>query len=254
MRKIAISCGHGKDTYPPSKGIFDFAEYDFNNQVGKYAKDLAEYNGFEIIMLQPFDSNDVGLKYRSILANNEICDLLISIHADAHSNSSVNGYHAFYWHSSKNGKKLADLWRKNANAILPNSDRGLTASQPNTWANFHILRETDMPSILIEHAFYTNHDELKLLKSDDFRKLCAKVIVKTLCDYFEMEFKEVTHDIACEMKQIKLNLLGNKTEVKGVLIDDENYGNLREIFEKLGLTVGWDQEEQKINVDFKIKA
>ncbi|MBC7323505.1 MAG: N-acetylmuramoyl-L-alanine amidase, partial [Acetomicrobium sp.] len=31
--------------------------------------------------------------------------------------------------------------------------------------NFYVLRETNMPAVLIEHGFYTNKEECELLKS-----------------------------------------------------------------------------------------
>jgi len=57
----------------------------------------------------------------------------------------------------------------------------------------------------MEHAFYSNVDDLKLLKSDEFRKQCAIVAVKTICEYCGVEFKEMKEEIKSQQtKQGKI--------------------------------------------------
>jgi hypothetical protein len=188
--KICIDIGHGKNTYPPSKGIKDFAEFSFNNEVGKFAKEVLEYNGFGVYLSQPFDSDEVALKTRSNNINKEKCDIGFSIHADASSNKEATGHHAFYWHTSSKGKALAEIWLRHADETLSNKSRGIRACVPDTWTNFHMTRETDCPFILMEHGYFTNeHERENLLKSPDFQKNCALVIGKTACEYFKMGFK-----------------------------------------------------------------
>jgi N-acetylmuramoyl-L-alanine amidase len=210
MNKIRISfdIGHGKNTYPPSKGIGNFAEWEFNNAVVKYAIPLAEYNNFEVLLTQPLDSDVVNLTQRINNINAEHkknpIKLLMSFHADFNENLNAKGHWCFYWHTSTNGKKLATIWMKYADEILPNPSRGLMQSKPNEWTNFAINRDTDMPTALMEHAFYSSSDDLKLLKSDDFRKQCAIVAVKTICEYCGVEYKEMKTEVKQETKQGKI--------------------------------------------------
>jgi N-acetylmuramoyl-L-alanine amidase len=187
--KICIDIGHGKDTYPPSKGIGDFAEFTFNNAVGKYAKKMLEEQGFEVFLSQPFDGNDVSLRNRTNAINKAKCDFGFSIHANAHANTRIKGHWVFYWHESDKSLKLANIWDKYANE-LPNKRMGVTPSKTGTWTNFHICRETNMPFILVEHAFFTNPEELKLLKTDGFRKQCAEIITKAACEYAGKKYKK----------------------------------------------------------------
>jgi N-acetylmuramoyl-L-alanine amidase len=188
--KIALDAGHGKNTYPPSKGVPQLAEFTFNSAVTRYAKELAEYNGFEVVLTQPLDGNDVPLSERTRIANNAGCDVLVSIHANA-GVAEANGYEVFHWHSSAKGKRLAEIWFANAQKYFPHKPRRIWQSTPGQWTNFHMVRETNMPAILLEHAFYTNANDLKLLLSDDFRRLSAEVIVRTICEYFGVPFKAI---------------------------------------------------------------
>lgn len=198
--RVVFDIGHGSDTYPPSKGIIlpdgsSFAEHSFNAKVGMRAKELAEYNGFEVLLSQQPNAPDTPLKQRSTWINAEhrkkpiIC--LMSFHANASSNPTASGWGVLYWYSSTNGKKLAQLWAKYAEEMLPIGKwgTGLWESKPNSWSNMHILRETIMPAILIEHFFFTNYDELKKCNTPEFIELAAQVAVKALCEYAGTKYK-----------------------------------------------------------------
>lgn len=192
--KLAIDIGHGIDTYPPSKGIGDFAEFTFNNAVGKVAKDLGELNNFTIFLPQPFDSNAVGLNERARVIKEAKCDLVISIHANA-AVPAAHGREVWYWNKDIQAERLAKLWSANA-VSLGNKDRGIKVSSTKPNENFGILRMNSyngIPAILIEAGFFTNDFEREtLLKNSNFINKVAETIVKTACDYYNMPFiKEV---------------------------------------------------------------
>lgn len=224
-KRVCIDVGHGNNTYPPSKGIGDFAEFSFNNAVGKYAKALLEYNGFDVYLSQPFDSKEVPLNIRTKNINNEECDLVISIHANYNNNPDVTGHWGFYWHNSQDGLNLAKIWQKYANQILPNKDMGITPCKPNTWTNFAICRDTNMTAMLLEHAFYSNPMELKLLQDDGFIRQCAEVIVRTVCEYYNMPFKDLKkEDDNVEVLQWKYEGIEKLYELE-ILDDLEGWKN-----------------------------
>lgn len=188
-KKIILDIGHGIDTI--GKGVPELKEFNFNQAVVKYATELAKINNINVILTQPFDGKEVPLSERTRIANSSNAKLLISIHADYSANKNINGHWAFYWHNKLESKKLAEIWNKYAKDILPNPNRGICPSEPNFWTNFHMVREIKtMPSILVEHGFMSNIEDLKLLKTEEFRKLCAEVIIRTVCEYLDIPFKE----------------------------------------------------------------
>ena len=75
MKLISIDAGHGKNTYPPSKGVPGLPEFEFNSAVAGYAKALAESKGFRVLLTQPLDGNDTPLTNRTNLAINNKADL-----------------------------------------------------------------------------------------------------------------------------------------------------------------------------------
>lgn len=237
--KIILDIGHGIDT--KGKGVPELKEFNFNQAVVKYALELAKINGLDVILTQPFDGRDTPLLERTRIANSSNAKLLISVHADANANKNVRGHWAFYWHTRSDSKKLAEIWNKYAKDILPNPNRGIRESMPNSWTNFHIVREPSMPSILIEHGFLTNTEDLKLLKTEEFRKLCAEVIIRTVCEYLNILFKED--------KGMLVNIFGKEVELEKVIFqDNQNYVSIREIFEKLNCQVDWKDGKTTITL------
>jgi N-acetylmuramoyl-L-alanine amidase len=193
---IVIDIGHGSNTYPPSKGIGDFAEHSFNSAVGLKIKELAEHNGFTVLFSQQPNAPEVSLASRSAWINAQhkaspiLC--LLSIHANAAS-GNTSGHCVFHWETSANGKKLAEIWNRLAKKMLPipQFGQGIWASKRGEWTDFHILRETTPPSILIEHFFYSNPVELQKCNTSEFVNLAAEVAVRAICEYAGVTFKEL---------------------------------------------------------------
>ncbi|WP_164515205.1 N-acetylmuramoyl-L-alanine amidase family protein [Paenibacillus lentus] len=200
--RVVFDIGHGSNTFPPNKGIYlpgggSFAEHDFNAAVAIKAKRLAEYNGFEVLLSQQPYQKDVPLSSRTSYINVEhkknpiLCCL--SFHANASANNSASGYGVFYWNTSQNGKRLAEIWNKYAiqKLNIPQWGSGVWQSKLGDWTNFHMVRETLMPAILIEHFFFTNPSELQKCNTPGFIDLCAEVAVRTICDYAGRGFKSL---------------------------------------------------------------
>jgi N-acetylmuramoyl-L-alanine amidase len=201
VHKVCIDIGHGSDTYPPSKGVGSFAEWSFNNRVGQKAKELAELNGFDVYLSQPLHGTEIPLEKRIPNINRTTCEIGFSIHANAGSASAV-GHEFWHWKTDRNSRKLATIADANAIALLPNKRRGIKESAYAQHINFGILRATKMPFVLGEFGFFTNPEEQKLLQSEKFQTLCAKVVVKTFCDYFGQAFRTLPESDVTSPAQI----------------------------------------------------
>ncbi len=199
--RVVFDIGHGSDTWPPAKGVNlpggeSFAEHDFNSAVAVKAKELAEKLGFEVLFTQEPGRACVTLGSRTAWVNNQHVkkpiDCLVSFHANASDNRKASGWGVFHWHSSANGKRLAELWAKYAKDLLsiPQWGTGIWQCKPDVkWPNFDIVRKPVMPCILIEHFFFTNFEELAKCNTPDFIALAAEVAVRALCDYVGVTFK-----------------------------------------------------------------
>ncbi|MBJ6360443.1 N-acetylmuramoyl-L-alanine amidase [Paenibacillus sp. GCM10012307] len=181
--KIALDAGHGPAT--PGKRTPDgsMREFQFNSVVAKYAAELlARCPGVQTLFTHAGDgSRDVPLKERTDRANSWGADLLVSIHANASGDgwSNAEGIETFtYSVPSAASTKLAQAIQSALIAATGLRDRGVKT------ANFHMLRESKMPSVLVECGFMTNQKEAELLKSDAYRRKCAAAIVSGISEVY----------------------------------------------------------------------
>lgn len=184
--KIAIDAGHGINT--PGKRVPDgsMREFQFNSAVATYlVAELIKCTGVECIFTHdPSGIKDVSLKERTDLANNKKVDVLISIHANASGDgwSSAEGIETFvYVNPSALSLKLANAVQKALIAATGLRDRGVKQG------NLHMVRESDMPAILVECGFMTNQREAGLLKSDAYRRTCAEAIAKGVVEVYGLK-------------------------------------------------------------------
>lgn len=194
---ISLDDGHGAETAGKRTPILPnglkskdtgksfMHENEFNRAVKRKLKDHLERCGFKTLLVAPTDV-DTPLKTRTDLANAKKADAYVSIHANAFDGkfdgNDPEGIETFHYPNSVNGKRLATLVHKHLIKGTKQKDRGVKT------ANFHVLRETNMVSILVEAGFMDNLYEAKLLLSDPFREEVAIEIAKGICDYFKVPF------------------------------------------------------------------
>lgn len=204
MVKVALDIGHGQNTYPPSKGVTKngtrYPEHDFNSRLSIAIEKLLQSNGIQTVMYQKPYTNDIPLTKRTNYYNSQGVDLVYSIHANA-GTSNVSGRCVFYWYTSKESKKLANIIVDEIHkAGYSTHGNGLHASQPNSWTNLHICRETKMNAVLVENGFMTNDTDFELIfgsKKDQYVKDMAVVHAKAICKFFGIEYngKEISDTV-----------------------------------------------------------
>ena len=124
---------------------------------------------------------------RAEIANSINADVFVSIHANANENPEKQGHSVYYyaplWHFELASQRLqrmalASAVQAELVRIGGREDLGILE------ANFAVLRETKVPSILVETAFLSNAEEEKLLNTPEFRRKMAEGIVAGLQRYF----------------------------------------------------------------------
>jgi N-acetylmuramoyl-L-alanine amidase len=184
--KVVIDAGHGPNT--PGKRTPDgtMREYEFNSVVARYVREmLSHYRGVSTLFTHE-DARDVPLKERTDKANAWKADILVSIHANASGNawSDAKGIETcVYTTKPLDSIKLANHIQDALISETKRPNRGVKA------ADFHVLRETRMAAVLVECGFMTSHEESTLLKTDTYRRQCAKAIVDGIAKCYGL-----THD------------------------------------------------------------
>ena len=215
MKKlIAIDDGHGMQTAGKRTPVFTdgttgetgqpwFHENEFNRDVARQVKANLERCSFRTLLVAPTDE-DTPRKMRTDIANKANADLFISIHANALNGAwgDQQGVSAFHYPASVQGKKAADIIQKYLLMGTKQKDRKTQI------ARFDVLSYTNMPAVLVECAFMDNLHEAKLLMSDAFRRECAEEIVRGICEYFNVEYKDVE-----PMKYQKIRRYGSNVHI-----------------------------------------
>jgi N-acetylmuramoyl-L-alanine amidase len=185
--KIMLDAGHGYST-DGKRSPDGLREYEFNRAVANYARDLLQEYENVTVYFAHSDKRDVPLQERTNKANHLKVDCYVSIHANAYGNTwnDVGGIET-YVHVSKppEATKLAEKIQRILVISTGLRDRGVKT------ADFHVLRETKMTAVLVECGFMTNREEVKLLRSDTYRRTCAEAIVKGIADQYKLKKKFV---------------------------------------------------------------
>lgn len=183
MTKIMLDAGHGYNT-PGKRSPNGMREYEFNRAVANHVKVMLSFYKDVTVFFAHDDSRDVPLSERTRNANSKNVDVYVSIHANAHGAggwTNACGIETFvYTTKPTEALSLAACVQNHMIRETGRVNRGVKT------ADFQVLRETHMTSILIEAGFMTNKEEAALLKSDAYRQKVATAIVKGLVDQYKL--------------------------------------------------------------------
>ena len=196
MNLLILDAGHAKNTAGKRNETENFYEWQFNNDMQYKIKARCEELGIKVFLTNPNPNivSDISLTTRASLGNdywiknNKCKAIFISIHANAFSNSSARGTETYIAKNasttSKNfAKVLNDNIVKAMKELDPASkDRGVKVE------NFTVIHKASMPSVLVEYGFYSNLEDLKILKNNQAE--LVEATVKAICSYFNIEYKE----------------------------------------------------------------
>ena len=156
-KKICLDPGHGGSD---SGAVYDdgttyLEEADINLDVARGLEALLVANGAEVVMTRTDDSDNSN-RDRYNTANEAQATILVSIHTNWVSDSSVDGSYALYFH--RDDKALAQTIYDEMLSQL-----GPTAPDPDNFTDFGlgryasgVLMKSDMPAAMMEPVFMSN--------------------------------------------------------------------------------------------------
>lgn len=150
--KVVIDAGHG-GTDPGAIGN-GLKEKDITRQIADKVERLLDMYEVEVIQTRKKDENRT-LAERCHIANVSNADLFVSIHINA---GGGTGYET-YLHTSMKNKNTTIALKKAFHKQTLFKDRGLK------FANFQVLRGTQMTAILTENGFIDNTSDVFNIKN-----------------------------------------------------------------------------------------
>lgn len=177
---VMIDPGHGGQLYP---GCYygGIRESDLDLQVALKVRTILEANNIGVLMTREDDS-EVGLYERTELCNDSNAELFLSIHANAfESDLSVHGISTWYNETShEENKDFALLVQNHSSLATGTRNRGISKDN-----ELIVIRETNVPSCLVEIGFMSNEKELADLVTEDYQQKLAQGLADAILEYFE---------------------------------------------------------------------
>ncbi|MCR4425648.1 MAG: N-acetylmuramoyl-L-alanine amidase [Firmicutes bacterium] len=181
QRSIMLDPGHGgTDPGAVRNGLL---EKDINLDIALRLRDLLSASGAHVSMTREDDST-VELADRAKLANGLMPDVFLSIHCNAVWNVFPCGTETYYYNMVPYSQELAVLVHNSLLREIELMDRKVQRK------NFLVVRETEVPSALVEVAFISNDVEATKLRDPAFRQKAAVGLHNGLLLYFGGEMFE----------------------------------------------------------------
>ena len=253
MKKIYIDAGHnhtGEDTGAEGNGLL---EQDITVQVAKKVSSLL--NGLDIqtkcSRLNEKDSIGYSLKESLTLryseANEGGADLFVSLHCDSSPNKTAKGAHICIYGRKGEAEKMAE-------AIMPYLlSLGLDGRSEliKVRTDLAVLRETDMPAILVEMGFISNERDSNIQKNN--QDGLAEAIVRGMCDYLGIVYEKQSIkdelDVTQNNQNVKILIDGVDKNITGLNIEGTTYAPIRSLMSQFGYDVEWnDKIAQTANI------
>lgn len=181
-RIILVDAGHGgSDPGAVSQGV---TEKSIVIKVAKLVEQKLKNAGASVIMSRAGDTYP-SLKDRVALSKSTNSELFVSIHVNATTSSKVTGTETFYNLSSNdNGAESKVLATKIQSEIIKNADmnsRGIKEGE------FYVIKQMEIPSVLVELGFITNQQDLNKLVNDKYIEIYAQSIFNGIRDYYSIQ-------------------------------------------------------------------
>ena len=211
--KIALGAGHGMGT--AGKRCMkeldpkETREWWLNDRICDLVESgLKDYEGYQLLRLDDSDDgkDDVALETRTKKANAWGADFYLSVHHNAGVEGGEGGGIVAITHPKSSKESVA--WRDGLyDALIAETGLKGNRASPKTTSNLWVLRETDMPAVLLELGFMDSATDVPIILSDAYAKSCARAIVKVLAQRGKLTKKAVTNDA---LYRVQLGAFGNK--------------------------------------------
>jgi len=189
MKTIMIDPGHGG--LDPGAEYNGYKEKDFNLNISFKVRSYLLQNYVVDLLMTRTSDKTVSLSTRSNLANSQNVDYFCSIHINA---AGGSGFESFIYNGpvTKDTIDIRAIIHENIMNVIGQkynvNDRGMKR------ANFHVLRETKMPAILIETLFIDNESDLKLLLNPNFIEDFSVAVAEGLAKALQLPRKSPSQD------------------------------------------------------------
>ena len=201
MAKVFLSAGHGGTD--PGAVAYGMKEKDINLQIMLACNEELVRHGLTVVCSRKKDEQDPVVDEVKE-ANASKCDIAVSFHTNA---GKGDGSETYYYSTSKNGKKLAELCEKHTKAIGQNS-RGIK-----TGNSLYFVKNTSMPAVLCECAFIDHDTDNNIIDTVAEQKAFGVAYAKAILEYFGIKYVAKVDNSAIEKAKYEAEIKSLKTKI-----------------------------------------
>lgn len=184
-RIMVIDPGHGGSD--PGAVYNGLQEKNVNLNVSLRVESKLKARGITVLMTRTTDTY-LSLDYRAAYGAQNGADAFVSIHANAISNSSVNGSETFYSSAldprAEHSKQLATFIQNRLYKAMEHNNRGVKD------ADFRVIANNPLPAALVELGFLTNSSDAYKLGNATYQDAAAQAIADGIVDYYNWRDKQ----------------------------------------------------------------
>ena len=167
-----------------------YEETELNMQVAELLRKELVSRGYNVVMTREvgdklYDELRPSLQKRVNLANSLKADLFVSIHHNTSGDSRANGVEVYYSDEKPESgtansnkvsvsKKLSEVMVNNLSKAVGQTNRGSKNY------SFYVVKNTFMPSVLVETGFITNPEEINKISKPETQKVIATQLANSI--------------------------------------------------------------------------
>lgn len=192
---IVLDPGHGGEDGGASSNN-GLVEKDLNLEVSRLCALLLEMGGCDVKMTRQTDTllydmyddredykgykKTYDLRNRLRFTNEAEGDVLVSIHMNKFFQSQYSGLQVYYSPNNDNSKLLADGIKNTVRQNLqPDNERETKKAT----SSIYLLKNVDIPAVLVECGFLSNEIESQKLATTDYRRDLASALTASICEW-----------------------------------------------------------------------
>ncbi len=188
---VVLDAGHGGfDGGATANGV---TEKDVNLDIALRVREYLEQAGGIVLLTRSEDvstaqGNQEGvsakksdLSERKKLADSSDADIFVSIHMNKFPQEQYRGAQVFYSSAPEESKRLGEEIQQSLKDILQDGNDRIAKKID---GGVFILKNTTIPSVIVECGFLSNPQEAQLLQQEDYRQKLAWGIYIGITRYF----------------------------------------------------------------------
>lgn len=184
---IVVDPGHGGED-PGKVGVNDILEKDLNLQVAQKVAKLLKEAGIKIVMTREDDkvpdAKKEDLDQRINLINDTNPTLALCIHQNSYPDEKIKGAQVFYHTVTEEAEDVASMVQEELRLVDPTNTRQIKEND-----TYYMLKNTKVPTIIVECGFLTNPEEAEKLTQEDYQNQLAKAICEGIIKWLDKSDK-----------------------------------------------------------------